>query len=342
MKTEKKFDRQMLINLLSDKVRAQKYLDSVILEGADLSSLDLKGYCFQGRCLRGANFMESNLSYAIFRKVDLSNATLYNAILEYADFQECLLANADLGDAKMQSVDLTGSNLSRSLLGKADLYKAKMADTFLAGAFFCGADLTEADLCRAVMDETYFVLQTDFTDANLSRANLTDTDMTNAILKDANLSEVNLTNAILEDADLTNAKLIAAILTGIDLTGAILKNTNFSGATGLQSPSDYMAEHFEKTEEGYIVYKSFEDYYDVPDYWEIKEGSIITEAVNPNRTEACGCGINVGTINWVTRCSDNRIYKLLIRWEWLTDVVVPLNTNGKTRCGKAMILGLAN
>lgn len=342
MKTEKKFDRQMLINLLSDKARAQKYLDSVSLEGADLSCLNLTGYLFNRRCLKGANFTGSNLSFTVFSNADLSNANLYQAVLREAVLCSAKLCYAELINAKMPSIILNGADLRCAHFENADLYKAKMMDTFLVGAVFRGSNLTEAVLCGAVMYEDFAGLKTDFTGARMKRANLTDADMTDAIFEDTGLSEANLTNAILENADLTNANLKAAIMTGSCLINATMKNTNLSRAIGLPSPSDYMAEHFGKAEEGYIVYKSFDDYYDVPDYWEINEGSIITEAVNPNRTEPCGCGINVGTSNWVTKHSDGRIYKLLIRWEWLTDVVVPLNTDGKIRCGKAMILGVAN
>ena len=96
-----------------------------------------------------------------------------------------------------------------------------------------------------------------------------------------------------------------------------------------------------KTEGGYIVYKTFGMYYDVPNNWKIKPNCIIEEEVNCNRSNNCGCGINVATKKWVE--SSNTYYrlpiwKLLIKWEWLPSVVVPYNTDGKIRCGKAMLL----
>lgn len=342
MKTEKKFDRQMLINLLDDKEQAQRYLDSVSLEGADLSCLNLTGYLFNRRCLKGANFTGSNLSFTVFSNADLSNANLYQAVLREAVLRSAKLCYAELINAKMHSIILNGADLRCAHFENADLYKAKMMDTFLVGAVFRGSNLTEAVLCGAVMYEDFAGLKTDFTGARMKRTNLTDADMTDAIFEDTCLSEANLTNAILENADLTNANLKAAIMTGSCLRNATMKNTNLSRAIGLPSQSDYMAEHFEKTGEGYIVYKSFSEYYDAPDDWDIKEGSVITETLNTNRTEMCGSGINAGNISWVTRYSYTRIYKLLIRWEWLADVIVPLNTDGQIRCGKALILGVAD
>ena len=126
-----------------------------------------------------------------------------------------------------------------------------------------------------------------------------------------------------------------ANLCGTDLSGAIL-----SRATGLLNPIDYLAENFEKTEDGYVVYKCFNAEYKSPDNWSIAPGEIITEEVNFCRVNVCGCGINVATLNWVQHNYPNKdIYKLLIRWEWLAGVVVPYNTDGKIRCARAQIIG---
>lgn len=99
-----------------------------------------------------------------------------------------------------------------------------------------------------------------------------------------------------------------------------------------------MEAHFERTDEGYIVYKTFGENYSAPESWKIEPGSIIEETVNCDRTTECGCGINVAPLEWVRRNERNHPYKLLIRWEWLPGVVVPYNTDGKIRCSKAQIL----
>ena len=101
---------------------------------------------------------------------------------------------------------------------------------------------------------------------------------------------------------------------------------------------NFMEAHFERTDDGYIVYKSFNSSYDAPDRWKIEPGEVIEEVVNPDRTRECGCGINVAPLEWVRNDNYNQPYKLLIRWEWLPGVVVPYNTDGKIRCSKAQIL----
>lgn len=67
---------------------------------------------------------------------------------------------------------------------------------------------------------------------------------------------------------------------------------------------------------------------------------ILEEEVNYNRTDDCGCGINVAPLEWVEKnCGEVEIYKLLIKWAWLPGVVVPYNTDGKIRCARAQIIG---
>ena len=170
-------------------------------------------------------------------------------------------------------------------------------------------------------------------DANLSYANLSDANLSYANLRGADLSGADLSDANLSDADLRGADLRGADLRGADLSGADL-----SGSKGLLDAINYMEAHFERTDEGYIVYKTFGENYSAPESWEIEPGEIIEETVNCDRTTECGCGINVAPLEWVRRNGRNQPYKLLIRWEWLPGVVVPYNTDGKIRCSKAQIL----
>ena len=165
-------------------------------------------------------------------------------------------------------------------------------------------------------------------DANLSGADLSDADLRRANLSDADLRRADLSGADLSDADLRRA----------NLSGADLRRADLSGSKGLLDAINYMEAHFERTDEGYIVYKTFGENYSAPESWKIEPGSIIEETVNCDMTTECGCGINVAPLEWVRRKGRNKPYKLLIRWEWLPGVVVPYNTDGKIRCSKAQIL----
>ena len=181
-------------------------------------------------------------------------------------------------------------------------------------------------------------------DANLSGADLRRADLRRADLRRADLSGADLSDANLSDADLRRANLSGADLSGADLSDADLRRANLSDAdlsqtTGLLDAINYLEAHFERNKDGYIVYKSFGVYYTSPEKWEIKPDSIIEEVCNTSRTDTCGSGINVAPLEWVRSDNHGRIYKLLIKYEWLAGVVVPFGTDGKIRCSRAQIIG---
>ena len=162
--------------------------------------------------------------------------------------------------------------------------------------------------------------------------------LSGADLRRADLSGADLRRADLSGADLSGADLRRADLSGANLSDADLSGANLSGSQGLLDAINYMEANFERTDEGYIVYKSFNSNYAAPDKWNIEPGEVIEEVANPDRTCECGCGINVAPLEWVRNDNYKQPFKLLIRWEWLPGVVVPYNTDGKIRCSKAQIL----
>jgi len=133
-------------------------------------------------------------------------------------------------------------------------------------------------------------------------------------------------------ADLRGANLSYANLRGADLNGANLSYANLSQSKGLLSASNWLEKNFKINKKGYIVYKAEgATPYLPPLLW--KNNKFITEIVNPNRTEDCGCGVNFGTLKWCKRNFTNtKIRRMYLHWEDLPDVVVPYNTDGKARC----------
>ena len=170
--------------------------------------------------------------------------------------------------------------------------------------------------------------------ANLSKANLSGADLSWADLSGADFSK----------ADLSGANLSWADLSGANLSGANLSGANLSGAKELLSAVNFIDAHFERVADGYIAYKTFNSKYAAPESWTIAEGSVITENVNFNRCEGCGCGINVAPLDWVKSHYGWRgaIWKVLIRWEWLCGVCVPYNSDGKIRCERVELLEAVN
>ena len=94
-----------------------------------------------------------------------------------------------------------------------------------------------------------------------------------------------------------------------DLRDADLSNANLSNAKNLLNSADYILAHFDKSNEGIIAYKTFGAHYQPNLAWEIKPGAVLEEVVNPNRTNECGCGINVGTLEWVKiNCEGDSVF----------------------------------
>lgn len=160
-----------------------------------------------------------------------------------------------------------------------------------------------------------------------------------ANLSGANLSSADLRGADLSHANLSSANLSSANLSGANLSGANLNRADLSGTKGLLSSINFIGANFERVVAGYIAYKTFNFTYDAPETWKIEPGAVISENVNANRTDLCGCGINVAPLEWVRREYPNMpIWKVLIRWEWLAGVCVPYNTDGKIRCERVELL----
>jgi len=177
---------------------------------------------------------------------------------------------------------------------------------------------TKEELMEIINDHQKWLAGTGGTCADLSGANLSDADLKWADLRYADLRHANLWRANLNDADLRCA--------------------NLSDIKGLLNPIEYIMKNFEKTEDGIIVYKSFGENYMPNPNWNIAEGSILEEVVNPLPTVECGSGINVATKEWAERECINQIWKCLIRWEWLAGVVVPYQTEGVIRASRVQLI----
>ena len=145
-------------------------------------------------------------------------------------------------------------------------------------------------------------------------------------------------------ADLTRADLTGADLRDADLRDADLTGANLTCAKGLATAKAYLSQ-FERTENGIYVYKTFGAYKTPPDYWTIEPKSFIEEVVNPDRCTECGSGVNFATLDWIKNDeSANKlpIWKCLIHWEDMADVVVPFNSDGKARCARLQLIEVVN
>ena len=252
-------------------------------------------------------------------------------ISKILDLHEKWLNNEPGGErANLSDANLSGANLSFANLRGANLSFANLRGANLSGANLSGANLSFANLSDA-----------NLSGANLSGANLSFANLRGANLRGANLSGANLSFANLSGANLSFANLRGANLSGANLSFANLSGANLSDADGLLSAIDYLKENFEITSEGFIAYKTFGGEYNPPERWVLQPGSVITQNVNFDRCNNCGCGINVAPLEWVKNYygyTGSDIWKVLIRFEWLAGVCVPFHTDGKIRCERVQLI----
>ncbi len=154
------------------------------------------------------------------------------------------------------------------------------------------------------------------------------------------MTGADLTGAYLTGADLTGANLRGADLTGAYLTGANLRGADLTGSKGIKTAKEFLSQ-FERTEQGIYVFKTFGAYQSPPNYWKIESNAFIEEVVNSDRCTVCGSGVNFATLDWIKNDHGNNnlpVWKCLIHWEDMADVVVPYNTDGKARCARLQLI----
>jgi uncharacterized protein YjbI with pentapeptide repeats len=196
---------------------------------------------------------------------------------------------------------------------------AQLNDAELNNARLNYAQLNDAELNRARLNY-----------AQLNRAELNRAELNNARLNYAQLNRAELNSAELNRARLNYAELNDAELNDAELNDA--KLNNMKGVVDF-SPSEWFNNNFVATEKGYIVYKAMGNTtFEPNENWIIEEGSVLTEVVNSNITNNCGCGVNFGTKTFCKKnYPDSVVWECLIPWERLADVIVPIHTDGKAR-----------
>ena len=174
----------------------------IALERKEDFKLDL-----QGADLPGVQFLDADLSHAMFHHAKLPGVNIANT-----DLTDAFFNYSDLSDAKFRNV-----NFNRTRFFAANLSGAKLQDAELTDTDFHNADLSGANLWRANLHGAIFQ------DAKLCRAWLESANLSNSGFLGADLS-----GARLVKADLSGAHFLSASLDNVNLTDANLSGTEFS------------------------------------------------------------------------------------------------------------------
>lgn len=148
------------------------YFGTMNLYSDDLSGAILKGAVFSDCVCTETNFSNADLSGAIFMEAEADFANFNGANLTGANFSSASLEGATFLDA-----NLTGANLTKASIRGTNFTRANMHKTNLNKAYAGETVIYDFD---KKIDVTF---RTDFTEANLDGADLTD-----IILHDVDLS----------------------------------------------------------------------------------------------------------------------------------------------------------
>lgn len=251
-----------------------------------------------------------------FRDLDLRNIPASHSL-----FEGCTFEQIDFSGANFSSCRFTGCSFTKCSLSKVNLYSAVIDHVDCTDTNFYAADL-----------ENSTINQTTFEDCALCFS----------IMRHASMNFPHFLRCDLAYAEISEVAISSAEFLRCDLSNAVLENTsladvNLSGSFGLISPSDWLRDQFESDAQGILVYKSLEAMH--TSHWgDVVPGMILSETVNPDRTASCGCGVNFGTLIYVQTNYPENLWLCRIRWEWLPEVIVPYNTDGKARCGKLELI----
>jgi uncharacterized protein YjbI with pentapeptide repeats len=172
---------------------------------------------------------------------DLTKLSLRGRDLSHADFTRSILYETDLAKAKLDYCLFFAADLRRANFREASLIRADLRGACMRGASMTGADLTDADLREgsfASYDPQKGLSITTESDAwkegtgsvDLRGATLSSAKLSGMVAINSNFEDANLSKAVFIRGDLSGANLAGANLAGADLGNCVLKNVNMRGA----------------------------------------------------------------------------------------------------------------
>lgn len=188
--------------------------------------------------------------------------------------------------------------------------------------------------CRAVLKDATFL------DSQIRDSTLKFTG-TNLALKDTNFTNCHIRCDSLAIAKLENVKLhrCAGIIEAANLSQNYV---SYQGCKSLETSYDFMKKNFHYLDDGWIVFKCFENadkIYPNPESWKIKQGSVITEVCDQDRGNTCSYGISVGNFQFMDRYYPrSKFNACFIPASHGCGIVVPQHSNGKIRTDYLEIL----
>jgi len=184
----------------------------------------------------------------------------------------------------------------------------------------------------------------------ITHADFSFSDLHNATISYIYFSKCDFSNADLDNATLKHVRFFRCDFMGATMTNIKIRDVSFLGCsfchTNLSGtnfpPPPAIFKRLKRTDEGFLVYKTFGEWHSPPEKWlPLEPGRVIEEwGVCPDRFTKCGSGINVSTLEYVLSQTDGEIWECLLRYEDIHTVVVPNQPAHlpKFRCARVQLI----
>ncbi len=218
-------DERQTVAATTQTTQAPQKKELSTLTGVDWSGQDMSKRQFFGKDLRNANLKSTDFGGSDFSGANLSGANL---------------TSANLNGVLLNKTNFTGANLNNAIIinsGVSHSLKRIILDEFNKiniSVFFKDSKISRVS--------TLAISSALTTDVNFSNANLTSANLDLCAFKSANFTGANLTKASIKQAYLPDANFTKADLSFADLTGTTFgEKVNFTdakltGVVGLVRP----------------------------------------------------------------------------------------------------------
>ena len=223
-----KFAGKALRSVMTELIENNENLTNRDFSGADLSDID-----FSGKDLRGCIFQGARIENSIFKKANLSEASLTGAQVSFSDFSGANLENANLSS-------VAGSSVS---FESADLCGAYLMQVNLEASTFNNCKIKCVNANEAAIKESSFIgskiLDSSFLESDLRGCDFTDCQVERSVFVHSCLIYSRWDSASLSKVALYNTDTQFSI--GED---TVFKGCQFAGQTFL-SCSQFLESQFE-------------------------------------------------------------------------------------------------
>jgi hypothetical protein len=174
---------------------------------------------------------------------------------------------------------------------------------------------------------------------SFNHADLRGVNFANANLRYASFVGADCSMCNFAGADLRAVRFKGANLKDAFLRGAWLTGTDFSNADGLLTTVDLLNEHFEWSVGKHSLEVWRTEVSQFSDYWgQLRPGKELRQRVNSDRCSLDGCGVSFATKQMMALKFKPPYWRCEIAFNWLPDVVIPFNTDGRGRCSRLRLM----